>query len=64
MQAHHFHNHNAYKHILVEIHSNLNINLSISLGWKIRKYMPLTILFSGIPQILRKLIHPKLIKMP
>ena len=62
MQVHHFHNHNAYKHILVKIHSNL-INYSnfpaqsISLGWKIGKYLPpLTIFFSGIPHILLKLI--------
>ena len=25
MQVHYFHNHNAYKHILAEIYSNLNI---------------------------------------
>ena len=26
MQVHYFHNHNSYKHILAEIHSNLSIN--------------------------------------
>ena len=26
IQVHYFHKHNAYKHILAEIHSNLSIN--------------------------------------
>ena len=46
MQVHYFHNHYAYKHILVEIHANFKPSLSISLGCEIRKYLPpLIILF-------------------